>query len=450
MFRASYDDGAGKPEEEAGDEDGRCNQEDFRHITRNDNMPPFDFQLPFPVDEEERRRRMLTPGINPNAPTHPLIPPGINPNARRRPPFFEDAAPVRLPNIPGPRPLPPLSPSVPGGAPSGPMPGMPRPSAFPEIFASGGSPAPAAPLPPMPPMLPKQPSRYEEMEEAKDVYLKGTPGRFKSGLLAALRGGLQGLATGGGLGAGLGGAAAGGLFGAINPKGARAMEFEERVKPRIMERFAYEDADRAQQAAGEKARREAEMHKADIGLKESQAIKNRMPAIRPPLIVPEGGVAINATTGEPIYTAQPKPPTRDELTIEPSSGKSFEQIARDSYEARGGDAYVLSKLPAWMRQVIEKGTMMTEEVDAEGNLTGKLTEAPADSESIQTAQRALADAIKRQWEADLQYTSGDVRSRAMGARKGGSATRQPQGAKPTQGGSRRNAISVQEAAKLLQ
>jgi len=290
---------------------------------------------------------------------------------------------------------------------------------------------------------PPAPSPYELMERERAAYMAQVPTSVKGRILQALTGAglgfLQGAASNPNdpLAAGIGGAATGGAVSAVSPRTGRAVQFEAIQRPRIEERLASEETQRKKQMATEDRARAIRMDEARIGELQAQTKARLQPPQRTaPLIVPPDSAAIDPATGREIYKAAPKvtAPTRDELTIEPSSGKSFEQIARDSYEARGGDAYVRSKLPAWMRQVLEKGTMATQDVDDEGTPTGKLVEAPADAESIQTAQRALDDAIKRQWEADLQYTRGDVRSRALGARKSGSA--KPQGQAPQSGISR--------------
>jgi hypothetical protein len=131
-------------------------------------------------------------------------------------------------------------------------------------------------------------SRYDEMQEAKDVYLQGTPGRLKSGLLGAFRGGLQGLATGQGLGGALGGAVAGAGFGAINPRGQREMQFNEQVRPKIAERWGYEAQDAAAQRQAAIDEQNALMNRgrlaeieAGIDLKQSEAEKNRRPIASP-------------------------------------------------------------------------------------------------------------------------------------------------------------------------
>jgi len=154
----------------------------------------------FPYDEEERRRRSLTPGINPNAPSPPRLPEISMPRRVSPPPMT---------NIPG------------------------------DVEMPGSTnPAPS-------------------MGEARDVYLKGTPGRGKSALLGALRG----FAGGGGLG----GAITGGIYGAADPRGLREMEFNQRVMPRIREEEAYQGQQRALGLQEQEHRMAIDLNRARIG-----------------------------------------------------------------------------------------------------------------------------------------------------------------------------------------
>lgn len=138
---------------------------------------------------------------------------------KRRLPTEEDEyttePPSALPAIEGPRPVPLASP--PGYTP-------PRGST--------------------PPFARRQ-SRGEEIAEARDAYSEMPLSRGRGALKGALLGLGQGLATGQGLGGALGGALAGAAGGALSPKTIRRQEFETQIRPRIEERFGYEDQDRA-------------------------------------------------------------------------------------------------------------------------------------------------------------------------------------------------------------
>lgn len=373
-------------------------------------MPIFPF-----MDDEARRRSMLTPGIN-----------GALPDVAASKPMPKIGAPT-----PGPTPT-----MMPGKSYPSTLPEAPpsRPAlALPRAEAGGFTPAPESLN-----RVPQPPSRYEQMQEAKDVYLQGTPGRLKSGLLGALRGGLQGLATGG-LGGALGGALAGGGFGAINPRGRREMEFNEQVRPKILERFGYEDADRAAaiaqaKAAGEQAMNRAQLAniQSQINSRAAQDALNQQKAdmeANQPMTLSPGATVYDRKGQRALFTAPAaeKQPTQAELSIEPSSGKSAEEISDDSYAGRGGDQYVFDRLPERTRQL----------------LSGEIANAsPAE---LMAAQRTFENAIKKEKSDILQYTRGEVRSRALGARKGRSTSAPA----PRQGQPGRRVISVAEGDELL-
>jgi hypothetical protein len=307
-------------------------------------MPIFPFD-----DEEERRRRrpFLTPPINPEADMLDE-PPDLPPRPRAM--------------------LPP--PGNPGG--------MEAPEYTPQDMAP--------------------PSRYQRLEAEKQGYMRGTPGRFKS----ALTGALQGLAAGG-----PGGALTGAAYGAIDPRRVREVEFNQRVRPQIQERFAFEDQQRAVERQAEQDALNAEYRRAQIGELGRRGLP-KPAAPQRPIIVPPGGTAIDLDTRQPIFTAPEriKPPTTAELQIDPESGMSVEEMADASYNARGGDNYVLSKLPPATRQIIERGTVM---------IKGKEEEASPEEKGA--AQRAFDNAINRQRSTDMQYTRGHIRSRRVGGGK---------------------------------
>lgn len=184
------------------------------------------------------------------------------------------------------------------------------PPALPEI-SSGRPPMMAAGDPGAitPPTFPsRRPSRLEEMNEARDVYMQKTPSRGR----AALLGGLQALSGGGSrdLGEAFGQGIGGLIGGLINPRGVRETQFNQRVRPQIMDRFAAEDAERA-------AARQAEQDALGVELKRAQiGATNRQNLPAPPrplapirsdrgLYDPQGGRIIPGT--EPLPAA-PKPP----------------------------------------------------------------------------------------------------------------------------------------------
>jgi hypothetical protein len=135
--------------------------------------------------------------------------------------------------------------------------------------------------------LPRE-TRAQEMQTAKDVYLKKPEGRLKSTLRGALYGAVEGLRSGQGLGAGLGGAVAGGTVGAVSPRTIRRAQFETEVAPQILQRHQLEDAEaqRLRQMATDEqnammSRARLEDLEAGIELKRSQAEENRLPRPTP-------------------------------------------------------------------------------------------------------------------------------------------------------------------------
>lgn len=152
----------------------------------------------------------------------------------------------------------------------------------------------------MPPMEPARQSRYGEMQEAKDVYLKGTPSRRKSLLLGALKGGLTGLASGGGLGGAIGGAVAGGAVGGISPRTLRRQQFETEIAPQIQERWGYEDYESAARAQAEDRMMKRRQAESGIALQESQIERNRRPPATSPR-APQFRLGRDKRTGELEY-----------------------------------------------------------------------------------------------------------------------------------------------------
>jgi hypothetical protein len=206
---------------------------------------------------------------------------GGPPRRRRRDPYFEDALDLGT----HPRTTPVLPDSVGLGAPDPTVPTGRIPGATPPTFPS------------------ERQSRYGEMSEARDVYLKGTPGRGKSAIINAIKGALGGLASGQGA---LPGAVTGAIGGAIDPRGAREQEFNRRVRPQILERFGYEDQERAQQRQSQQDALDAEYKQAQIGA------LNRSNQPAPPKQPSFGSSPLgiyNQQTGQVTTPAQPKEPS---------------------------------------------------------------------------------------------------------------------------------------------
>lgn len=192
------------------------------------------------------RRRRLLEGLLDEGMSHDNLPPGVTP-------FNPDEPdnPVRdlaMGELSAARPRPAL-PDLP--------PSSPSPEPMRAAGAPGSSPGPLTPNRPQ--------NRFEEEQEAKDVYLKGTPSRRKSLLLGLARGALQGMASGGGIGGAVGGAVAGGAVGGISPRTLREQEFNERIAPRIQRRWQFEDQARAEARQAASDALDADYKRAQIG-----------------------------------------------------------------------------------------------------------------------------------------------------------------------------------------
>lgn len=180
-----------------------------------------------------------------------------------------------------------------------------------------GLPLPPPALPPSPTPLPtrgnpdtlpspmpslRPPGRGEQINEARDVYMLGTPGRGKS----AAKGALQAFLGGGGLlGAGLGA-----ISGAVDPRGLREQEFNTRVRPQILERFSLEDADRAAAQAAEDRQLNSAYRTAQIGELNRRGILEP-PKPRQPIRSDRGLYDLDA--GRIIPGTEPLPPAPRQL-----------------------------------------------------------------------------------------------------------------------------------------
>lgn len=291
------------------------------------------FGLPFTLDDNERRRRIAEQALSTGAFPRGALTPPINPDS------------------PAPRPLPSLG--IPGGD-RATIPGVPGPSSLPEtisprgVMLSATTGIPGGERASIPGVRQSRPpTRVEELAEMKDAYVAGAPGRFKSGLVNALRGFAAGVGTGGGLGAGLGGALAGGAFGAINPRGAREMEFERFEKPKIFERFGMEDQEKAARMAAEKGLREEAMQRAQIANVQSQigsraaadALNQRKFDLESgrPIIGKPGDMGFDPKTRARVFevpTAE-KPPTVDEVAAALTAEEgTIEEVSQGSLRGR--------------------------------------------------------------------------------------------------------------------
>lgn len=371
------------------------------------------YGLPFLYDDEERKR-LLTPPINPDAalPRRPLS----------APPLPE--TPRTMPGLPPPSPLPEVA------APNVSLPARGKPNALP------GPPNEMEPFEP--------PSRYTQVQAEKEGYLRGTPGRGKSSLKGALRGFVRGLGTGQGLGGGIGGAITGAAQGAIDPRGLREAEFQERELPKLYERFAFEDADRAAKAAARKAAGEQALNRMQLANTQSQinsrtlgdelaAAKEQREADAP-LVLNPGQVAIERRTGREVFKspALPKAPTDADIEQRffDETGDTIESLSQKSLAGR------IETL---------KGRLTPEEQRFNFGVV-------TDSDNPQAVSRAQAKWAKIQDDelnSIRRDTAARVRAQYRGSQGAQSGPRTK--AKPIQREGRpgRRIISIAEAADLL-
>lgn len=163
-----------------------------------------------------------------------------------------------------------------------------------SVFGQRKKPAPAMPPMVRPPIATTEPApnvpggvvgagpivgpqtRAEEMQEARDVYRNGpTPtgfgARLKGALLPALAGALKGYGATGDIGGAIGGGLARGAVAGFSPRTERGMEFEEQIKPKILERYGLEDQQAAANAAAQQAQLEQEYKRSQIANQQSEA-----------------------------------------------------------------------------------------------------------------------------------------------------------------------------------
>jgi len=287
-------------------------------------------------------------------------------------------------------------------------------------------------------------TRPHQIEDARQEHLGKTPGRLKSGLLNALRGGLKGLATGGGLGAGLGGAVAGAGLGAINPRVAQDMDFNERVKPKILERFAYEDADRMAQIAAAKAAGDQAMTQAQLAniqsTIQSRASGDEMARAkdereaRRPMIVSPGQVGYDPRTREKTFEvpATPKPPTEAD-------------VEQRFYEETGDTIESLSRKSLAGRIEAIKGRLTPDE---QRLAFGGPTDAD-DPQAIARAQSKWAKIQDDELNSIRRDTAARVRAQYRSPQTPQPVAQDRRGTPQRKGQPGRRAISVAEAAELL-
>lgn len=289
--------------------------------------------------------------------------------------------------------------------------GMPSAIPMPEMMqeANPNDDRRNVPIPGLPnrggpvPYSPYEAARYDSvMKGAKrdadgNLLTKEQGGGFKrdwkTGLQNALLGAANAYAANpqGGLGALAGGALGGGLGATFNPQAGREMVFDAGQGAQMLQDEQRQAQRNAQQAAQEKARQEALRRKADIDNINSQIEERRKPkrtTVSPGTAVLEGNKEIykNPALPRPTTPAWKQtrtgewfdandPANKEKLTQGAVPGQSqltirdyedqraneegtVEKITLDSYNGRGGDSYVVSKLPPQLQQALKNPTQL--------------------------------------------------------------------------------------------
>lgn len=238
---------------------------------------------------------------------------------------------------------------------------------------------------------------------------------------------LAGLGKGGVLGAAIGGIGA-----TVSPEFGREFNWEMYKKPGALEEegraMQRQQMDRQGMLDALRIQREQvglDQETAQTELYKAQAKKALNPAIQrepvrlTPLQMPDGSTVLVDTANpanegrefRPIERPQKPvsaPEAAKEAEIERTAAEGDpEQIAEDSYQGRGGDDYVLKRLPLQVQQILA---------------TGKVNGMEATPDEIAGAQRVWAQAIERERKSILDYTKGQARTktskRAVGKRPG--------------------------------
>lgn len=332
------------------------------------------------------------------------------------------------------------------------------------------------PIPQLP-GRPGEPHAYDPVTAAQyDYVMQGTRDRQgnlggkvrRSGKDIALAA-LGGLMRGGVLGA-----ATGGIGATISPEFGREFNFETFHEPRMqreMARAQQQDAMRRQAAIDDLNRRRME-----TGISADEArIATERARIGMPMEVSPGASVVDPQTGRilatapnrpagaispasprryaiggnlvdeagnVLFTAPPKPEkersvrelTREAETTREAEEGSVEQIAEDSYQGRGGDVYVLSKLPAATQRILTEEIVSAPVVlidpdtgkpaiDASGKPITEVQDRPATPAEVAAAQRQYDAAIRQERAAIRQHTQGAAREKASRRATGRNSSR---------------------------
>ncbi len=284
------------------------------------------------------------------------------------------------------------------------------------------------PLPPLPgrsgytPYSPTNEARYDYVMKGAQRDAEGNlvdGGKIKRSFGDVLKGAGLGFLRGAAanpnnpLAGGLGGAVGGGIIPAINPTLGREALFNQIYLPQMQQQQAEQQGIFAQQQQAAETEQQRRLREAQIGKTEAETKALGMPKVptlpappRPVSVAP-GSTLVNPTTGQAIYTAKgrpEKPPSTTDLErevrLEEEEEGTTDAIAAQSYEARGGDEYVKSKLPARAQEILN---------------TGKLNGEDVTPQEMAQAQAQWQAAIKTQKDRDRTETE-NVRKKNIAAK----------------------------------
>jgi len=286
-------------------------------------------------------------------------------------------------------------------------------------------------------------------EDARYDFVTDRPGRnWKTSLQNAILGGARAYQANPNAGWGniAGGALGGGLGATFNPTEGRNQIFEATQLPRINENLKgqQEFEDRQLKRRGIEA--DTRRAEADAGryvgeaawgtydTRTGQPIWQRPPSSAAPRRYNVNGALVDET-GRVLYQSpeKEKPITMAEAEAQRAAREgTVEQIAASSYEERGGDDYVKSKLPSMIRGILDTGMVKESGVERE-----------ATPQEVMAAQRQFEQAIQQQRQADERYTRGEAKKNAA-TRRGGNPA--PMGSKGPTGPT----AKLSDLKKLLQ
>ena len=265
-------------------------------------------------------------------------------------------------------------------------------------------------------------------EDARYDFVTDRPGRnWKTSLQNAILGGARAYQANPNAGWGniAGGALGGGLGATFNPTEGRNQIFEATQLGRINENLKgqqeFEDRQLKQRGIEADTRRAEAMARradADAGRYVGEAAWGTYDTRtgQPIWQRPQGQTSsaaprrynINGAlvdeTGRVLYQSpqKEKPITMAEAEAQRAAEEgSVEEIAASSYEGRGGDDYVKSKLPPMIQSILNTGMVKEGGVERE-----------ATPQEVMAAQRQFEQAIRQQRQADERYTRGEAKKNA--------------------------------------